>query len=187
MIVNVLAFLAFTVDFFVSLRNDKGLVHPFILNIFAIVGGGFGMLVAFLVWDRKVRKANVAWRFVAIGGIVVWALIIINVYGPNKFSIQAFVESLSKNHVPLLIYLALINIATLIVFVVDKIKAIKGKQRIREFVLLGMSMLGGALGGIIGMAVARHKINTYYFKFGLPIMLVIDLVVIAYLMQAGIV
>ena len=33
--------------------------------------------------------------------------------------------------------------------------------------------------------VAHHKVNTYHFKYGLPVMLVIEVVVVAFLMQAG--
>ena len=36
------------------------------------------------------------------------------------------------------------------------------------------------------MLIAHHKMNTYYFKYGLPIMLAIDVVVVAFLMQAGV-
>lgn len=42
------------------------------LSLFAVAGGGVGMLLAFLLWDRHVVKDNVAWRFIAVLGIIVW-------------------------------------------------------------------------------------------------------------------
>ena len=89
------------------------------------------------------------------------------------------------DHTPLLVYLAVINVATFVVFCVDKAKAVAGGYRIREFVLLGMSFAGGAVGGMLGMLIAHHKVNTYYFKYGLPIMLVIDVVAVAFLVLAS--
>ena len=145
------------------------------------------MLLAFLVWDSEVTKANVAWRFVAIAMLVVWALILANVYGLHRFDAARLGESLARDHTPLLAYLVVINVAAFVVFCVDKAKAVAGGYRIREFMLLGMSFARGAVGGILGMLIAHHKVNTYYFKYGLPIMLVIEVVVVVFLMQAGVV
>lgn len=186
-IVNIVAFLTFTIDFLVYIRTGEETFNHVGLCIFALIGGPAGMLLAFLIWDRQIRKDNVAWRFIALCMLVVWALIIANVYGWHRFDGANLLDSLTADHTPLLIYLAAINVVTLVVFLVDKIKAISGAWRIREAVLLGLSFVGGAAGGMLGMYLARHKINTYYFKFGLPIMLVIQVVVIVFLLQAGIV
>lgn len=62
-----------------------------------------------------------------------------------------------------LIYLGVMSVVTLITFVIDKIKAINGAWRIPEAVLLGMSFLGGAVGGYIGMFVSNHKVRKWYF------------------------
>lgn len=40
---------------------------------------------------------------------------------------------------------------------------------------------------MLAMFSARHKISTWYFKFGLPVLLVLDAITIAYLLQLGVV
>jgi len=55
------------------------------------------------------------------------------------------------------IALAIWNFVTLIVFGVDKLKAVNGGWRIRESVLLILSALFGAAGGTLGMLIFRHK------------------------------
>lgn len=81
----------------------------------------------------------------------------------------------------LLIYLAVINVVTFIVFVCDKRKAIKGKYRIRESVLFLLAFIGGALGGLLAMIIARHKIRKKKFTIGLPLILIVHLAAIVYL------
>ena len=64
------------------------------------------------------------------------------------------------------IYIAAIGGMSLITFftyLADKIKAMNGGWRIRESVLLGLSFLGGATGGLIGMCLCRHKTRHWYF------------------------
>lgn len=46
---------------------------------------------------------------------------------------------------------------------------------------------GGAFDGMLAMFSVRHKISTWYFKFGLPVLLVLDAITIAYLLQLGVV
>lgn len=52
---------------------------------------------------------------------------------------------------------ALISFVNFIMYGADKRAAMRGKWRIPERVLLGASLCGGALGGIFGMIVFRHK------------------------------
>ena len=52
---------------------------------------------------------------------------------------------------------ALISFVNFIMYGADKRAAVRGKWRIPERVLLGTSLCGGALGGILGMIVFRHK------------------------------
>lgn len=58
-----------------------------------------------------------------------------------------------------LLYLICINIITLIIFGIDKYLAIKNKRRIPEKDLLAFSFVGGAIGGLLGMFLFRHKIS----------------------------
>ena len=75
-------------------------------------------------------------------------------------------------------YLLLINIVTFLVFVIDKRRAVKRKWRIPEKTLLGLSLIGGSAGGLIAMYYFRHKIRKTAFAYGLPMMLLVQVIVI---------
>lgn len=58
---------------------------------------------------------------------------------------------------------AAVSIINFIMYGADKRAAVRGKWRILERVLLGASLCGGAVGGILGMIVFRHKIRKTEF------------------------
>ena len=71
-----------------------------------------------------------------------------------------------------LIYLIGINLAGFIIMGVDKKRAIRGAWRISEASLFFTAILGGSLGCILGMQHFRHKTKHWYFKYGMPAILV---------------
>ena len=75
-------------------------------------------------------------------------------------------------------YLLLINIVTFLAFAIDKRRAVIRKWRIPEKTLLGLSIIGGSAGGLIAMNFFRHKIRKAAFAYGLPIMLLAQIIVI---------
>lgn len=75
----------------------------------------------------------------------------------------------------LLCYLILINITTFALYAADKIKAVRGKWRIRESVLLFVAFIGGSAGALLGMFALRHKIRKWYFTVFNPLMFVLHL------------
>ena len=78
----------------------------------------------------------------------------------------------------ILIYLAVINVATFIMYGIDKWKAKRSKWRIREAALLGLAVLGGSIGAWLGMKVWHHKTMHKKFKYGIPLILVAQIVII---------
>jgi len=62
-----------------------------------------------------------------------------------------------------LITIGIISLITLVLYLIDKIRAMNGDWRIPEKVLLGFSFFGGAVGGLIGMLLFRHKTRHWYF------------------------
>ncbi|NCC68264.1 MAG: DUF1294 domain-containing protein [Clostridia bacterium] len=71
----------------------------------------------------------------------------------------------------LFIYLSLITLATFFVFGIDKLRAKRGKYRVRESTLFWLCILGGSLGGLAGMYVFRHKTLHRKFTVGVPLIL----------------
>lgn len=78
-------------------------------------------------------------------------------------------------------YLIAINIITFIVYGIDKQKAKKGQWRISEFTLLTLAAIGGSIGAWIGMQVWRHKTQHLKFKFGVPVIIFLQLSFTIYL------
>lgn len=60
-------------------------------------------------------------------------------------------------------FLAIMSIITFISYGADKRKATKKAYRTPEKVLLALSFFGGAVGGILGMGIFRHKTQKKYF------------------------
>ena len=81
----------------------------------------------------------------------------------------------------LLYYLIVINIVTFLVYGIDKWKAKQGSWRISEATLLILAAIGGSIGALLGMKVWRHKTMYKKFKYGLPLILIIQIILIGYL------
>ena len=81
------------------------------------------------------------------------------------------------------IYLLVLSFITFCAYGIDKKKAVKNRRRISEKTLIGMSLLGGALGGLIGMMKFRHKTKRehWYFTFFNVFGIIIHTAVIVYL------
>ena len=79
-----------------------------------------------------------------------------------------------------LIYLVIINVVTFFMYGFDKWKAKKSKMRIRETALLGLAVLGGSIGAWLGMKVWHHKTLHKKFHYGVPAIIIIQLLIIGY-------
>ncbi len=82
----------------------------------------------------------------------------------------------------LYVIIAILFVMNLLAFAlmgIDKAKAKSGAWRIPEKTLFLVTALFGGLGGTLGMNVFRHKTKHWYFKFGFPALLVIQLAVLA--------
>ena len=81
----------------------------------------------------------------------------------------------------LLFYLAAINAVTFFAYGIDKLRAKRGAWRISEKTLFLLPILGGSVGAIAGMKVFHHKTKHWYFKYGLPLILILQLALVAWL------
>ena len=62
-------------------------------------------------------------------------------------------------------------------------KAKKAKMRIRETALLTLAVLGGSIGAWLGMKVWHHKTLHKMFKFGVPLILLAQIVIIYFIIK----
>lgn len=74
-----------------------------------------------------------------------------------------------------------INVLTFFVYGWDKWKAKQGKWRISEATLLMLAFAGGTIGALLGMQVWHHKTMHLKFKYGLPLILLVQIALIALL------
>lgn len=81
----------------------------------------------------------------------------------------------------LLWYLAAVNLVTLALYGIDKVRARRGKWRIPEKTLLLLPLLGGSVGALAGMHLFHHKTRHWYFRWGIPAMLLLQLALAAWL------
>lgn len=74
-----------------------------------------------------------------------------------------------------LLILAAINLVAFLAFGIDKLKARRHRWRISEASLLWLAALGGALGAWLGMHVWHHKTLHRKFRWGVPLLLILQL------------
>ena len=78
----------------------------------------------------------------------------------------------------IIIYLLVINFIAFLSMLIDKKKAKYGAWRIPENTLFLYAFLGGTIGSIIGMQVFRHKTQKTKFKYGMPALLILQILAI---------
>lgn len=82
----------------------------------------------------------------------------------------------------LAIWLLLINVITFLVFGLDKWKARRKEKnekvrRVPERTLLLLAALGGSVGALLAMKAFRHKTLHKAFRFGVPLILALQIMV----------
>ncbi|MBP3039918.1 DUF1294 domain-containing protein [Bacillaceae bacterium Marseille-Q3522] len=79
-------------------------------------------------------------------------------------------------------YYICMNLLGFIVMKIDKGRAKKHAYRISEKTLWMIALCFGALGLTIGMNKFRHKTKHWYFKYGFPLLTVIEIVLFFYIL-----
>ena len=84
----------------------------------------------------------------------------------------------------LLEYLIAVNLIGFALMGIDKYKAKKRAFRLPEATLFIVAIIGGSIGSIIGMYAFRHKTRHWYFVYGMPAILILQILLIALLLHA---
>lgn len=200
-VVNVVTLLVFIADYFLCQRHpalDDAVANSLILDLFPLVGGAIGMLLALFVLGGRGRrhcmnKDNIAWWFLAIICLVVWgfmAAVVLKV-APLNVGLDDLLTGWNPGRLIVLgFYLIIINVITFAAFVRDKGVAKNGNnfnKRIPEARLLTLCLLGGSAGGIVAMNAVNHKTKRWYFVWGLPVFALLDLAAIACAHMCGLI
>ena len=75
-----------------------------------------------------------------------------------------------------------VNVITFVVYGIDKLKAKKGKWRVPETTLLLLAIIGGSVGAWCGVKVWHHKTMHAKFKYGIPLIMAMQVGLLVYLM-----
>ena len=82
-----------------------------------------------------------------------------------------------------LLYVGIISFILCVYMYIDKERAKKKEWRISEKTLLTLGVFGGAIGGVLGMYLFRHKTKHNKFAFGFPLMAAIHIFFLVQLFQ----
>ena len=83
--------------------------------------------------------------------------------------------------IALVVWLVCLNIAAFAAMGLDKRRARRDAWRIRERTLFLLALLGGSVGAIAGMYCFHHKTRHWYFVVGMPVILILQLALAAFL------
>ena len=79
------------------------------------------------------------------------------------------------------LYLLGINVLAFALMGADKRRARRKEWRISEKALFLSALLGGSVGAILGMRAFHHKTRHWYFRVGMPAILIAQLALFAWL------
>lgn len=78
----------------------------------------------------------------------------------------------------IILYIAAVNVISFIVMGVDKRRAIKRAFRVPESTLFVLAIIGGSIGSIAGMHLFHHKTRHWYFLYGMPVILALQILLV---------
>lgn len=185
LIINIIALVIYGIKVLVYKHQTRDWFEKLCMFI-VLLGGSAGILLMIILFDRKAVKENMMSRVFTLCMLVIQAILLLIVKGYHGDQIHIDFWDYLMQHRILLIYLAVVNILTFIVFGVDKMNAKFNRQRVRIVTLLGLAFIGGSVGALIGMYGFHHKTKKAYFTVGVPLILLMQVVVLFYVMNMGI-
>ena len=185
LIINIIALVIYGIKVLVYKHQTRDWFEKLCMFI-VLLGGSAGILLMIIFFDRKAVKENMMSRVFTLCMLVIQAILLLIVKGYHGDQIHIDFWDYLMQHRILLIYLAVVNILTFIVFGVDKMNAKFNRQRVRIVTLLGLAFIGGSVGALIGMYGFHYKTKKAYFTVGVPLILLMQVVVLFYVMNMGI-
>lgn len=183
-IINIIGFLLYLVNTLLYRFTAKGQIDV-VLTIASLLGGALGIVLAILIFDRKAEKGNMMSRVFVSCILVIQIILFLVIRGHYANHITLAFWTFFDQHKILVAYLVIINFITFAAFAVDKIAAIERKSRIKIVTLLALSFFGGSIGGLIAMYLLRHKTKKDYFTVGIPLIMIMQVVLLFYAMNAN--
>ena len=83
-------------------------------------------------------------------------------------------------------YLGIVNVIAFLAYGIDKHYAKTDHWRIRERTLILWAAVGGSIGALLGMKVFHHKTLHAKFKYGVPVILILQCVLMIVLIKENV-
>lgn len=122
------------------------------------------------------------WIFLACAAVIAGIITLICTGHINEIPVFLPFDYFFEHKI-LMVYVIAINAFAFTIYGIDKLQAIKSRQRVRETTLFFMALIGGSIGALCGMIAFRHKIRKMYFVLGIPFMLVMNIFLLFYIMN----
>ena len=183
-IINITGFILYLINTFLYRFTAEGQIDA-VLTIVSLLGGSLGIVVSILIFDRKAEKGNMMSRVFVSCILVIQVVLFLVLRGHHADHLTLAFWTFFDRHKILIAYLVIINFITFAAFAVDKIAAIERKSRIRIVTLLALAFFGGSVGGLIAIYLLRHKTRKDYFTVGIPLIMIMQVVLLFYAMNAA--
>ena len=182
-IINIIGFLMYLINMWLYSHTKEGQVDKF-LTILSLAGASPGILLAIVLFDKKAHKGTVMSRVFVISVFIIQIILFLMWKGYMNDKITLALWEPFLKHRMLLIYFGIINFITFIVFAIDKVNAQEHRSRIKIVTLLGLSFIGGSIVALLAIYLLHHKTKKDYFTVGIPIIMIMQVIVLFYLLNA---
>ena len=169
-LINIIGYILYWIYRKVNKRFIKN-ISIVTLYLICIGGGPLGTVLAILIFDRNTKKQGLSLKVFALVSLFI-ELILYIIYNKTLDKINLNFIGFIRIHPYLALYILAINLLTFLAFYVDKYKAKREQWRIRNGLLLGLSFVGGAIGGYLGMKLFNHKTKKSYYRIGIPLIFI---------------
>ncbi|MCQ2437547.1 MAG: DUF1294 domain-containing protein [Clostridia bacterium] len=151
--------------------------------IVTVAGGSLGTVLGILLLDRRAFKGNMMIRVLACAALVIHLLIVLYIKLGDHEGFSLKIWELFEGRSWLLIYLAAINVITIVMYGMDKLAAMSNRRRTRIVTLLLLAAAGGSIGALIAMYAFRHKTRQNYFVIGIPAIILAQLALMLFVLN----
>lgn len=182
-IINIIGFLMYLINMWLYSHTKEGQVDKF-LTILSLAGAPPGILLAIVLFDKKAHKGTMMSRVFVISVFIIQIILFLMWKGYMNDNITLALWEPFLKHRILLIYFGIINFITFIVFAIDKVNAQEHRSRIKIVTLLGLSFIGESIGTLLAIYLLHHKTKKDYFTVGIPIIMIMQVIVLFYLLNA---
>ena len=182
-IINIIGFLMYLINMWLYSHTKEGQVDKF-LTILSLAGASPVILLAIVLFDKKAHKGTMMSRVFVISVFIIQIILFLMWKGYMNDKITLALWEPFLKHRILLVYFGIINFITFIVFAIDKVNAQEHRSRIKIVTLLGLSFIGGSIGALLAIYLLHHKTKKDYFTVGIPIIMIMQVIVLFYLLNA---